>query len=146
MEKIYHKYTSSNSYSSRYWYEEDWYLCSEEEYEEQKSKYEKKRKDIEKEYEMYEEQGIYSDMRDVPYDAYVAKERYKRLRYSPERQLKAQEYYYVHEWQGKSFEAVGFSWREDLECSTHEKYFIKPGTLGKISNCQNSGNGWIYGS
>lgn len=128
MKKIYHKHTSSNSYWDSSWTDEDWFTCeSEEEYMEQMAAYRKKAED----YKNSPNAKIYGEWRIVC---------------SEEQEMHASEYYYCHEWQGKSFDCIGFCFTEHLERSNHYTHIIKPGTLGKITPCKDPGIGWMYGS
>lgn len=134
MKQIYHIHQSSNSYSCSEWYDTDYYLCdSEEEYQQLMTKYKAKREKIE------------SDYAENPKDFNI-NWMYHNFRFTPEQKVYAKEYYYGHEWQGKTFDAIGFCWYERLERSSHTNYYLKPGSVGKITPCTDPGIGWMYGS
>ena len=135
MKNIYHIHKSSNSYWNNEWYDTDYYLCeSLEEYNSILEKYKTKRKEIEESFKSTEKPDC------------ALKWRYHNFKFTDEGKIHASEYYYGHEWQGKTFDAIGFSWFERLERSTHTNYYIKPGTLGEIKVCKDPGIGWMYGS
>ena len=122
MKNIYHIHKSSNSYWNNEWYYTDYYLCdSIEEYDTIMARKKAKLESI---------PDIYKD----------------RFKLSEEKKVIASEYYYGHEWQGKNFSAVGFSWYERLERSTHTEYYLKPGSVSDIVECKDPGIGWMYGS
>mgnify|MGYP007056214347 CR=1 FL=1 len=136
MKNIYHIHKSSNSYWNNEWYDTDYFLCdTEEEYQQLKAKHKAKRAEIEKEYN--ESKGNPS---------FNVNWRYHNFRFTDEHNVHASEYYYAHEWQGKTFDAVGFCWFERLERSTHTTYYLRPGSVGKVTPCTDRGIGWMYGS
>lgn len=136
MKNIYHIYTSSNSYWNNEWYNTDYYLCdTEEEYQQLMAEYQAKRKKIEEDYAAANGNPDFN-----------LKWQYNNFRFTPEQKVHASEYYYAHEWQGKTFDAIGFCWFERLERSTHTNYYLKPGSVGKITPCTDPGIGWMYGS
>ena len=135
MKNIYHIHQSSNSYWNNEWYDTDYYECdSMEEYNSLFEKYKEKWRTIE------------DDFKSTNNPSWNAKWKYENFRLIGEGKIHASEYYYGHEWQGKTFDAIGFGWFERLERSTHTYYYIKPGTLGKITECTDAGIGWMYGS
>lgn len=124
MKNIYHIHTSGN-YD---WTDKDYYLCeSMEEYNEKVAEY---KANAEK-YQNSENAKIYGAW---------------RIQCGEEGKIHASEYYYAHEWQGKTFDAIGVCYEEHLERSNHYTYIIKPDTLGKITPCTDPGIGWMYGS
>jgi len=133
---IYHIHQSSNSYSCSEWYDTDYYLCdTEEEYQQLMAEYQAKRKKIEDDYANADGNPDWS-----------LRWRYNNFLFTSEQKVHASEYYYGHEWQGKTFDAIGFCWYERLERSSHTKYYLKPGSVGKITPCTDPGIGWMYGS
>ena len=134
MKKIYHIHQSSNSYLDSHWYDTDYYLCeTEEEYQQLLEEHKSKRQQIEKEYA------------DNPTN-FSTKWKFHNFIFTDEGKVHASEYYECHEWQGKTFDAFGFCWYERLERSSHTKYYLKPGSVGKITPCTDPGIGWTYGS
>lgn len=134
MKNIYHIHQSSNSYWNNEWYDTDYMLCdTDEEYNEIVRKLEEKRKKIDDEYAA------------KPND-FNAKWRHNNFRYTKEGKVHASEYYYAHEWQGKTFDAVGVCWYERLERSSTTTYYLKPGSVSDIKQCTDPGIGWMYGS
>ncbi len=133
---IYHIHRSSNSYNCSEWYDTDYYLCeTEEEYQQLMAEYQAKRKKIEDDYANADGKPDWS-----------LRWRYNNFHFTPEQKVHASEYYYGHEWQGKTFDAIGFCWYERLERSSHTKYYLKPGSVGAITPCKDPGIGWMYGS
>lgn len=133
---IYHIHESSNSYWNNEWYDTDYYECeTEEEYQRLMAEYKAKRQKIEDDYKAA---GDNAD--------WTLKWRYNNFRFTDEKEVHAKEYYYGHEWQGKTFDAIGFCWYERLERSSHTKYYLKPGSVGKVTPCTDRGCGWMYGS
>lgn len=128
MQKIYHQHTSSNSYFDSSWTDSDWYLCDDEE---EYQKVVADRKEQAKTYQNSENAKIYGAW---------------RITCSDEQPLKANEYYYAHEWQGKSFNCVGVCFAKHLERSNHYEYIIKPNTVTNLKPCTDPGCGWMYGS
>jgi len=125
---IYHEHTSSNSYWDSSWTDKDWMLCeTEQEYQEMVQRYRKKAED----YQNSPNAETYGK---------------GRIRCSEEKPLHAQEYYYAHEWQGKTFDCIGVCYEEHLERSNHYTYIIKPGSVSAIKPCTDPGIGWMYGS
>lgn len=128
MEHIYHKHQTSNGMNYSYW-DSDYYLCeTEEEYSEQRKMYEQKLASCKQD---YAKRGC--------------------QRYTPslskEQEIHAREYYYAHEWTGKNFDAVGFSWKEWDSIGSRTIYILKPGSIKNESHADNSGCvGWMYGS
>lgn len=128
MDNIYHKHTSSNSYWDNHWREEDYYLCeSMEEYEQIMAAKKKETED----YKKSRNAEIYGAWR---FDC------------SEEKDIHADEFYYAHEWQGKKFDAVGFTFVKHLERSDHYYHYLKPGSVGTITPCTDHGCGWMYAS
>lgn len=128
MQNIYHIHTSSNSYSDSSWTEEDYILCdSDEEYNDLIKQYAK-------EVEDYESSG-----RAQMYGSW-------RFKISDEHEIEAEEYYYAHEWQGKSFTAKGVCFEKHLERSNHYTYILKPNSVTGLKECTDHGCGWMYGS
>lgn len=125
---IYHIHTSSNSYWDNSWTDQDYLLCeTEEEYNKMLAECKQKVKD-------YNDNG-----QAAIWGAW-------RFKCSDEQPIHASEYYYGHEWQGKTFDAVGFTYVEHLERSNHYKHYLKPGSVGDIKPCTDHGIGWMYGS
>ena len=129
MKNVYHKHSSSKSYWDNYSYDEDWYLCeSEEEYQDLLEEYRKKHEE---------------DKTNENYKQYPC---YMPCFYS-EGKMQAREYYYAHEWTGKNFDCIGFSYLRKFERGECHKHFIKPGTMGNVTMADNSHcAGWMYGS
>ena len=127
MKKIYHQLTSSNSYSDSSWTDKDWFLCETEE--EYQSEVGKCRAHVQEYQEM--QAKIYGEW---------------RFKCSEEQPFHASEYYYGHEWQGKTFDCVGVCYEEHLERSNHYKYIIKPNSVSNLKECSDKGTGWMYGS
>lgn len=135
MKNIYHIHKSSNSYWNNEWYDTDYYLCdSDEEYQKVLKEYAEKRQKIKDDYENAEKPD------------FNTKWKYNNFRFIAEGKVHASEYYYGHEWQGKTFDAFGFGWSERLERSTHTTYYLKPGSVGSVTPCTDPGIGWMYGS
>lgn len=128
MQKIYHKHQTSNGINYSY-FDEDYYLCdTEEEYAKERKRYEEKLAFCK---EDYKKRGVEN------YTPQLSKEM----------QVHAHEYYYAHEWTGKNFDAVGFSWYEFDSIGSTTTYILKPGSVTNQSNADNSGcAGWMYGS
>ena len=117
MQNIYHIHQSSNSYWENHWTDTDYFLCdSEEEYQKLMQEYRKKREDVEKRYKTNKNDSS-------------ARWCYSNFIFHPEGKIHANEYYYAHEWCGKEFDAFGFGWHENLERSSHYKYFLKPNSV-----------------
>ena len=134
MQNIYHIHQSSNSYWDNSWTDTDYILCdTEDEYQRVLNEHKAKRKAIE---------DAYNENPDAPY----VRERYNRLILSTESEVKANEYYYGHEWCGKHFTAFGFCWTERLERSTHYRYYLKPGSVRGEGVDANVGKPTYYGS
>lgn len=128
MRKIYHKHQTSNGMNYSY-FDEDYLLCdTEEEYAKECKRYEEKLAFCK---EDYKKRGVENYMPQL----------------SKEMQVHAREYYYGHEWTGKNFDAVGFSWYEFDPIDSRTTYILKPGSVTNQSNADNSGcAGWMYGS
>lgn len=128
MEHIYHKHQTSNGMNYSYW-DDDYYLCeTEEEYQQKRKEYEQKLAYCK---EDYAKRG-YAD-----YTPTLSKEK----------EIHASEYYYAHEWTGKNFDAVGFSWKEWDNIGSRTTYILKPGSIKNESRADNRGCvGWMYGS
>lgn len=134
MKNIYHIHQSSNSFARNEWYDTDYMLCeTDEEYNEIVKSLEEKRRKIEEDYASN------------PSD-FSIRWRYTHFLYSKEHKIHASEYYYAHEWQGKTFDAVGVCWREQYERSTQTTYYLKPDSVSDIKLCTDPGIGWMYGS
>jgi len=147
MNNIYHIHKSSNSYWNNEWYDTDFYLCeTEEEYQQLMAEYKTKRQKIEDEYNDAKAKGVDFGRLGICGELFNIRWRYNNFRFTPEQKVYAREYYYGHEWQGKTFDAIGFCWFERLERSTHTMYFLKPGSVGTITPCTDPGIGWMYGS
>ena len=134
MKNIYHIHQSSNSYWDSHWTDTDYYLCeTEEEYSKKMLECKQKREDIVNRY------------KECP-DGYGNKWQYQNFFFHQEGKIHANEYYYAHEWCGKEFDAYGFGWSENLERSSHYKYFLKPGSVKneKVSSAVGKFTG--YGS
>lgn len=133
MKNIYHIHQSSNSYRDSHWTDIDYYLCdSEEEYKQLMAKYAEKRKNIEEEYKRNQN--------------FSTEWMFNYFLFSKEEKVHAKEYYYAHEWCGKSFDAIGFYWYERLERSSHYKYFLRPGSISNESRSSAVGRFTGYGS
>lgn len=136
MTNIYHIHKTSNSYWSNEWWDTDYYMCdTEEEYIRLLSQHLAKRREIEREFK--EANGNPS---------FNVNWKYHNFRFIPENKVHASEFYECHAWQGKTFDAVGFGWYERLERSSQTTYYLKPGSLGKVTPCTDPGIGWMYGS
>lgn len=134
MKNIYHIHKSSDSYWDSHWTDTDYYLCdTEEEYQQEMSKYKQKREAIIRRY------------KEEP-DGYGNKWQYQNFLFHQEGKIHANEYYYAHEWRGKEFDAYGFGWSENLERSSHYKYFLKPGSVTNESVSSAVGKFTGYGS
>ena len=134
MKNIYHIHQSSNSYWESHWTEENYYLCdSEEEYQQLLAEYKNKRKNV---VERYEE---------APED-WCKKWCFNNFIFLEEDKVHANEYYYGHEWCGKSFNAYGFGWFERRERSSHYKYFLKPDSVTGENESDAVGRFTGYGS
>lgn len=134
MKNIYHIHQSSNSYWESHWTEEDYYLCdSEEEYQQLLMEYKNKRKDVVERYEKEPED-------------WSKKWCFNNFIFHSEGKIHASEYYYAHEWCGKEFDAYGFGWSENLERSSHYKYFLKPNSVTGESVSEAVGRFTGYGS
>lgn len=128
MKHIYHKHQTSNGMNYSYW-DDDYYLCeTEEEYQEQRKKYEQKLAFCT---EDYKKRGC------AFYTPTLSKEG----------KVTAREYYYGHEWRGRNFNAVGFSWTERDSVGSHTTYILKPSSITNQSYASNKDSvGWMYGS
>ncbi len=128
MKNIYHKHQTSNGVNYSYW-DEDYYLCdTEEEYANERKRYEERLASCK---EDYKKRGVENYTPEL----------------SGEHAIKAREYYYAHEWTGKNFDAVGFSWTERDSIGSRTEHILKPGSISNQSNADNSGCvGWMYGS
>lgn len=134
MKNIYHIHQSSNSYWDSHWTDTDYYLCdSEEEYQQLLEEYKNKRKEVVERFDKDPE-----DWRN--------KWCYNNFIFHPEGKIHADEYYYAHEWCGREFDAYGFGWSEELERSSHYKYFLKPGSVTNESVSEAVGRFTGYGS
>lgn len=132
MKKIYHTHTSSNSYSDSRWYEEDYYLCDTEEYQNKLAECKEEQERVKKHAET------------VSPALYQAVLRSYLL--SNEKPIHANEYYYGHMWNGKSFDAQGFEVTRYLERSTHHYYYLKPGSVTNEKCSSAVGRDTYYGS
>lgn len=134
MKNIYHYHTSSNSYWESRWYEHDYFLCdSEEEYQQQ---WEKANADFNERMERAKK---------CP-NLMFANAIQNSMTIQKEGKVKANEYYYGHEWNGKSFDAVGFGVFEHLERSDHYRYYLRPGSVTNESVSSAVGRPTYYGS
>lgn len=146
MKAIYRIHKTSNSYWNSESYDTTYYLCDTEE--EYRNKYEQLKayvKQIADEYRRFEEQGCYKTTF-VTGEPYLAQARYERIRLSDESQVVASEYYENHEWQGRSFNAFGFSYSVRHERGHETEYYLKPDSVSDIKECTDRGIGWMYGS
>lgn len=127
MENIYHTHESSNGMQS-FWWDSDYYLCeTEEEYQKELAKYKARHEAAKID---YAKRGCES------YTPTLSKEG----------EIKANEYYYGHEWHGKTFTAYGFSYhKRDSRCS-ETTYILKPNSVKGLKHCTDPGIGWMYGS
>lgn len=134
MKNIYHIHQSSNSYWESHWTDTDYFLCdSEEEYQKLLTEYKNKREEVVRKYK-------------EDSDSWSYKWCYNNFHFYAEGKVHANEYYYAHEWCGKEFDAYGFGWHETLERSTHNKYFLKPGSVTNESVSSAVGRFTGYGS
>lgn len=134
MKNIYHIHQSSNSYWESHWTDTDYYLCeSEDEYSKLLREYQDKRKEVVERYKQ------------APDDC-GNKWCYNNFILHEEAKIHANEYYYAHEWCGKEFDAYGFGWSENLERSSHYKYFLKPNSVTNESVSSAVGRFTGYGS
>lgn len=128
MKNIYHIYNSSNSYSDNSWTEKDYYTCdNEQEYNEKIAEYKKQVED----YQKSSNAKIYGEW---------------RFQISKEQEIHASPYYYAHEWQGKSFDAIGVCFQKHLERSNHYIYILKPNSVKNEKQCIDNSCAWMYGS
>lgn len=134
MKNIYHYHTSSNSYWDNRWYDHDYFLCdTEEEYQKQWQKAIKER------------EGRIMRADQEPNRCFADAIR-RSITIQPEGTIHASEYYYAHEWGGKSFDAVGFGFHEHLERSDHYRYYLKPGSVENENVSPAVGRPTYYGS
>lgn len=128
MKEIYRKHQTSNGMDYSYW-DDVYYLCEDDaEYQVQLGKY-----------KAWTEK---------------AKEDYARRGYamftptlSKEGKIHASEYYYGHEWRGKSFDAYGFSYTERDSVGSSTTHILKPNSVTNLTPANNKGCvGWMYGS
>lgn len=129
MKCIYHKHQTTNSYWSNEYWDHDYYLCdTEEEYQQKRKEYEARQAADRSD---YEKRG---------YSRYAPT-------LSKEKEIHAKEYYYAHEWTGKNFDAIGFTYTEYDERGSRATHILKPGSVTNESPADNSGCvGWMYGS
>lgn len=125
MKKIYHTHQSSNGMAPFY-YDEDYFVCdTEEEYKEQRKKYEAKSEWAKKDYS-----------------------RRGHANYTPvlseEKKIHASEYFYGHEWRGKNFDAIGFSWTLRDSFSSETTYILKPSSVKGLTLADNSACAGVY--
>lgn len=125
MKKIYHTHQSSNGMDPFY-YDEDYFVCdTEEEYKEQRKKYEAKAEWAKKDYS-----------------------RRGHANYTPvlseEKKIHASEYFYGHEWRGKNFDAIGFSWTLRDSLSSETTYILKPSSVKGLTLADNSACAGVY--
>lgn len=122
MKKIYSYHTSSDSYWESRFYEHEYFLCeTDEEYKEQ----------WQKAIEMRDERKKRADEAQNKYFADAIRQ---SLVLMSEDKVHASEYYYCHEWNGRSFDAIGFGVFEHLERSDHYRYYLKPGSVKNECN------------
>lgn len=128
MKNIYHTHQTSNGMDYSYW-DDVYYLCdTEEEYANERKRYEERLASCKGD---YKKRGVENFMPTL----------------SKEHAIKAREYYYAHEWTGKNFDAVGFSWTERDPIGSRTEHILKPGSISNQSDADNSGCvGWMYGS
>lgn len=134
MKNIYHIHQSSNSYWESHWTDTDYFLCdSDEEYQKLLAEYKNKREEVVRKYK--EDSSNWSNQWC-----------YHNFHFYEEGKIHASEYYYAHEWCGRQFDAYGFGWHETLERSSHNKYFLKPGSVSNESVSDAVGRFTGYGS
>lgn len=131
MKKIYHTYTRGNSYCETRWYEQDYYLCETEE------EYQKKYAECKTEKKSVQERAVGSSYRLAILNSFILLE---------EGDIHANEYYYGHQWNGKSFDAYGFAVCRRLENSTHHEYYLKIGSVKNEKVSEAVGRENYYGS